>query len=53
MDLTEDIETKRLKQNINNLSIIEILRLPSLSLLSGVNIIYIYEKRDLYCQSGN
>ncbi len=35
MGLTEDIQTKRLKQNINNLSIIEILRLPSLSLFQG------------------
>ena len=36
MDLTEDIEAKKLKQNINNLSIIEILRQPSLSLFSGI-----------------
>ena len=36
-DLTEDIETKRLKQNINNLvalNLIQGLRLPSLSLFS-------------------
>ena len=39
MDLTEDIETKRLKHNINNLSIISRsigMRLPSLSLFSGI-----------------
>ncbi len=35
MELTKDIDTKKLKQNLNNLSIIEILKKSYLSLFSN------------------